>query len=53
MKGCTTIRELMDMPNAFTHTLFREYTLTMKDESKREAAEGEVMADELEDAIMR
>ena len=39
------------MPNTFTHTLFKEYTDTMKDESKRQAAEGEVMTDQLEESL--
>ena len=51
IKGCVSIKELMDLPNAFTHALFKQYTDTMKDEEKRQAAEGENMADELEDAL--
>ena len=41
----------MNFPNAFSHALFKQYTETMKSEEKRQAMEGEAMADELEENL--
>lgn len=41
----------MDLPNAFSQALFKQYHETMKDENNRKAYEGEEAMDELEDAI--
>jgi hypothetical protein len=51
-KWCS-VEEMMNLPNGFTHALFKEYTDTMKDEKKRQALEGEQMSDELEESMGR
>ena len=51
LKGCTTIGELMNMPNRYLHTIYKEYVEMVKDEEKRKQNEAEQVEDEIEDAI--
>lgn len=51
LKGCTTIGELMNMPNRYLHTIYKEYAEMLKDEEKRKQNEAEQVEDEIEDAI--
>ena len=51
LKGCTTIGELMNMPNRYLHTIYKEYVEMLKDEEKRKQNEAEQVEDEIEDAI--
>ena len=51
LKGCTTIGELMNMPNRYLHTIYKEYLEMLKDEEKRKQNEAEQVEDEIEDAI--
>ena len=41
----------MELPNWFSHALFKQYSDMMKDEKGRQAMEGEAMADELEEGM--
>ena len=52
MKGCTTIRELEELPNWYSHTIYKEFIDTQMNEEKKKAAEGEAMMDELSDAMV-
>lgn len=51
MKGCTTIRELEDMPVAYSHTIYKEYVTTLKDREKSEAAANEEALEEFQDQM--
>ena len=51
LKGCTTIGELMNMPNRYLHTIYKEYVEMLKGEEKRKQNEAEQVEDEIEDAI--
>ena len=51
LKGCTTIGELMNMPNRYLRTIYKEYVEMLKDEEKRKQNEAEQVEDEIEDAI--
>ena len=51
LKGCTTIGELMDMPNRFIHTVYKQYVETLKDPEKSENNAAEQVKDEIEEAI--
>lgn len=51
LKGCTTIGELMNMPNRYLHTIYKEYVEMLKDEEKQKQNEAEQVEDEIEDAI--
>ena len=46
MKGCTSIRELEELPNSYTHTIYKNYVdmvTSQKDEDADAQAEEEVM----------
>lgn len=51
LKGCTTITELMNMPNRYLHTLYKQYVEMIMDKDKSEQHGVEQMQDELEDAM--
>lgn len=51
MKGCTTIGELMNMPNRFIHGIYKEYINTLKDPEKADAQAAEEVKDQIEEAI--
>ena len=51
LKGCTTIGELMDMPNKYIHTLYKNYVTTIMDDNKSKAVAEEQAAEEVMDAM--
>lgn len=51
LKGCTTIRELMDMPNRYSHTLYKQYVTTIIDSDKSQALAKEEANDALIDEM--
>lgn len=51
MKGCTTIGELMNMPNRFIHGIYKEYINTLKDPEKADIQAAEEVKDQIEEAI--
>ena len=51
LKGCTTMNELMNLPNAFIHTIYKQYVDTLKDKEKSEEHAAEQAQDEIEEAI--
>jgi hypothetical protein len=51
MKGCTTISELENLPNHYSHTIYKEFIDTQMDKDKQEAVQSEQMMDELSDAM--
>lgn len=45
------MRELEDLPNHYSHTIYRQYIDVMKDMEKQKALEAEQVQDEIEDAM--
>ena len=44
MKGCTSIRELEELPNSYTHTMYKNYVdMVTSQENADVQAEEEVM----------
>ena len=44
MKGCTSIRELEELPNSYTHTMYKNYVdMVTSQENAYVQAEEEVM----------
>ena len=44
MKGCTSIRELEELPNSYTHTMYKNYVDMVTSQKDADAqAEEEVM----------
>lgn len=44
MKGCTTIRELEELPNSYSHTMYKNYVDMVTSQKDADAqAEEEVM----------
>ena len=44
MKGCTSIRELEELPNSYTHTMYKNYVDMVTSQENADAqAEEEVM----------
>lgn len=41
------MRELEDMPNHYSHTIYKEYVNMLKDEAKQQAHASEEVMDEL------
>jgi thiaminase len=51
LKGCTTIGELMEMPNIAIHTYYKLWIDTMKSKEASEAVAQEQVVDEIEDQL--
>lgn len=51
LKGCTSIQELQDMPNSYSHTIYKQYVDMLKNEEQSQAHASEQMMEELEDQI--
>ena len=51
MKGRITIGELENMPNRYIQVIYKEYVETIKNRDKQEAAAGEEMEEQLEEAF--
>lgn len=51
LKGCTTIGELVNMPNRFIHGIYKQYVDMLKDKEKSENNAAEQVEDEIEEAL--
>lgn len=51
LKGTITMRELENMPNRYIQVIYKEYDTSMRDPKRKELMEGEVVKDEIEDAM--
>ena len=51
LKGCTSIGELMNLPNIFVHTIYKEYAEMLKDQEKSKNHAAEQVEDEIEEAM--
>ena len=49
LKGCTTMGELENMPNSYSHTIFKQYTEMLKSKEAQEAVQGEEIVEDIED----
>lgn len=45
------MRELEDLPNHYSHTIYKQYIEMIKDMEKQKAHEAEQVQDEIEDAM--
>jgi hypothetical protein len=52
LKGCTTIRELEEMPNHYSHSIYKSYIDMIMDEKKKQNHADEQAMDEIEDQLM-
>lgn len=52
LKGSTTIGELMNMPNIYLHTIYKEYVDSITSKEGRKQIEVEQVEDEIEEAII-
>lgn len=51
MKGCTTMTELMNMPNRYIQVIYKQYIEMLKDKEKSEAHAAEQMEDDIQEAM--
>lgn len=49
MKGHTSFAELENMPSRYIHTIYKQYTIFLKDQDAQKAAAAEDMMEEIED----
>jgi hypothetical protein len=52
LKGNVTISELENMPNRYIQSIYKQYTLFLKDQKAQESMAAEDMMEELEDGGM-
>ena len=52
LKGCTTITELEQMPNSYSHTIYKQYVEFLKSEEAQKARASEEVVDAMEDGMM-
>lgn len=51
LKGSTTIGELENLPSSYIHTIYKQYTIMLKDPKLQEAQAGEEVMDEMQDMM--
>jgi hypothetical protein len=51
IKGSVSVKELMELPNGFSHTVFKQYFESTKTKEGQEALGAAEMEDEIEDII--
>jgi hypothetical protein len=51
LKGRISIGELENLPNRYIQVVYKEYVETIRNKDKQDAAAGEEMEDQLEDAL--
>lgn len=52
MKGCSSIKELNDLPVRYTQAIFKQYHIFSQSQEAQQAAASEDMMEELEDGAM-
>ena len=52
LKGRISIGELENLPNRYIQVIYKEYVETIKNQDKKDAAAGEEMEEQLEEAFM-
>lgn len=51
LKGCTTLNELMNMPNRYIQSIYKQYVNMLKDKEKSEAHAAEQVEEEIQEAM--